>query len=70
MNELLITNATTLHKLLRDNIEQSRVISENTVVHVSLAALYDLVYDAIHYTEQKGEQEMELIKQRVKAVLI
>ena len=70
MNELLITNATTLHKLLCDNIKQSRAISENTVVHVSLAALYDLVYDSIHYMGQKGEQEMELMKQKVKAVLI
>lgn len=64
--ELTIKSLPILLKVIEDSGFDSRVKAEATTVHVSLAVLYDL----IAYIEQKGEQEVELMKQKVKAVLI
>lgn len=63
--ELTITSLPILLNIIEDNKKKSRLSAENTTVQLSLATIYDFMM----YMEQKGEQEIELMKQRVKAVL-
>ena len=63
--ELTIKALPMLLNVIEDNKKKSRLSAENTTVQISLATIYDL----ITYWEQKGEQKMELMKQKVKAVL-
>jgi len=60
-----IKNIQSLLDLLDKYKKKSRISAETTYVKISLATIYDL----ITYWEQKGTQEMELMKQKVKAVL-
>lgn len=64
--ELTISSLPILLNVIEDNKKKSRLSAENTTVQISLATIYDFMM----YMEQKGEQEVELIKQKVKAVLI
>lgn len=63
--ELTIKSLPILLKVIEDSGFDPRVKAEATTIHVSLAVLYDL----ITYIEQKKNTEMELMKQKVKAVL-
>ena len=63
--DLTIKSLPILLKMMEDNKKKSRLSAENTTVQISLATIYDFMV----YMEQKGEQEVELMKQRVKAVL-
>ena len=63
--ELTIKALPMLLNVIEDNKKKSRLSAENTTVQISLATIYDL----ITYWEQKGEQKMELMKQKVKVVL-
>lgn len=63
--ESTIKSLPILLNVIEDNKKKSRLSAENTTVQISLATIYDL----ITYWEQKGEQKMELMKQKVKAVL-
>ena len=62
---LTIKSLPMLLNIIEDNKKKSRLIAENTTVQISLATIYDFMV----YMEQKGEQEVELMKQKVKAVL-
>ena len=64
--ELTINSLPILLNILEDNKKKSRLNAENTTVQISLATMYDFM----GYMEQKGKHETELIKQKVKAVLI
>ena len=61
----MIESLPILLKLMEDNKKKSRLSAENKVVQISLATIYDFMV----YMEQKGEKEVELMKQKVKAVL-
>lgn len=63
--DLTIKSLPMLLNVIEDNKKKSRLSAENTIVQINLATIYDL----ITYWEQKGEQEVELMKQKVKAVL-
>ena len=63
--EVTITSLPILLNMIEDNKKKSRLSAENTTVQISLATIYDFMV----YMEQKGEQEVELMKQKVKAVL-
>ena len=63
--DLTITSLQILLNVIADNKKKSRLSAENTTVQISLATIYDFMV----YMEQKGEQEVELMKQKVKAVL-
>ena len=66
MNEdLTIKSLPMLLSVIEDNKKKSRLSAENTTVQISLATIYDFMV----YMKQKGEQEVELMKQKVKAVL-
>lgn len=64
--ELTIKSLPILLEIIKDNKKKSRLSAENTTMQISLATIYDFMM----YMEQKGEHEVELIKQKVKAVLI
>ena len=64
--ELRIKSLPMLLNVIEDNKKKSRLSAENTTIQISLATIYDFMV----YMEQKGEQEVELMKQKVKAVLI
>ena len=64
--ELRIKSLSILLEVVEDNKKKSRLSAENTTVQISLATIYDFMM----YMEQKGEKEVELMKQKVKAVLI
>lgn len=64
--DLIIKSLAMLLNAIEDNKKKSRLSAENTTVQISLATIYDFMV----YLEQKGEQEVELMKQKVKAVLI
>lgn len=63
--DVTITSLPILLNMIEDNKKKSRLSAENTTVQISLATIYDFMV----YMEQKGEQEVELMKQKVKAVL-
>ena len=64
--DLTIKSLPMLLNIIEDNKKKSRLSAENTTIQISLATIYDFMV----YMEQKGEQEVELMKQKVKAVLI
>ena len=64
--ELTINSLPILLNILEDNKKKSRLNAENTTVQISLATMYDFMV----YMEQKGKHEAELIKQKVKTVLV
>lgn len=64
--DLTIKSLPMLLNVIEDNKKKSRLSAENTTIQISLATIYDFMV----YMEQKGEQEVELMKQKVKAVLI
>lgn len=63
---LTIKSLPMLLNVIEDNKKKSRLSAENTTIQINLATIYDFMV----YMEQKGEQEVELMKQKVKAVLI
>lgn len=63
--ELTITSLPILLNIIEDNKKKSRLSAENTTVQISLATIYDFMM----YMEQKGAHKVELMKQKVKAVL-
>ena len=63
--DLTIKSLPMLLNVIEDNKKKSRLSAENTTVQISLATIYDFMV----YMKQKGEQEVELMKQKVKAVL-
>ena len=64
--DLTIKSLPMLLNVIEDNKKKSRLSAENTTIQISLETIYDFMV----YMEQKGEQEVELMKQKVKAVLI
>lgn len=64
--DLTIKSLPMLLNVMRGNKKKSRLSAENTTIQISLAIIYDFMV----YMQQKGEQEVELMKQKVKAVLI
>lgn len=64
--EPIIKSLPILLNVIEDNKKKSRLSAENTTVQISLAIIYDFMV----YMEQKDEKEVELMKQKVKAVLI
>lgn len=63
--ELTIKSLPMLLEIIEDNKKKSRLNAENTTMQISLATIYDFMM----HMEQKGEQKVELIKQKVKAIL-